>query len=51
MCSSYEFIYSFRENVDSPFPELTSKEAINAFEMIRRIKNEVASSNDFYHKR
>ncbi|ORX80973.1 hypothetical protein BCR32DRAFT_268565 [Anaeromyces robustus] len=44
-CSIYEFIYSYRNSVDSPFPEFSSNEAINALEMIKRLKNEIASDD------
>jgi len=42
-CSIYEFIYSYRNSIESPFPDLTSQEANNALNMIKRIKNEIAS--------
>jgi len=44
MCSLYEFIYTFRENPDSPFPDIDSDEAKKALEMMEKIKKEVASS-------
>ncbi|OUM68452.1 hypothetical protein PIROE2DRAFT_3912 [Piromyces sp. E2] len=36
-CSLYQFIYSFRKNSDSPFPDLSSKEAINALNTMKEI--------------
>jgi len=43
MCSLVEFIYSCRESYDSPFPKLTSQTAINALELIKKIKEDIAS--------
>ncbi|ORX86781.1 hypothetical protein BCR32DRAFT_275137 [Anaeromyces robustus] len=42
-CSIYQFLYSFRNDVKSPMPQLTSQEAIDALEMMRKIKNEISS--------
>ncbi|OUM63573.1 hypothetical protein PIROE2DRAFT_9855, partial [Piromyces sp. E2] len=47
MCSLIEFIYSCRESYDSPFPKLTSKTAIDAIELIKRIKEEISSDEIF----
>jgi len=41
--SLYEFIYTYRESVDSPFPKMTSNEAINALKMLKELKTEVSS--------
>jgi len=38
-----EMIYSFRKTVDSPLPKIRSQEAIDALNMIKKIKNEIAS--------
>jgi len=43
MCSIYEFIHTFRKSVESPFPAITSDEAVNALNMMKRLKEEVAS--------
>ncbi|ORX83237.1 hypothetical protein BCR32DRAFT_267123 [Anaeromyces robustus] len=43
MCSTYEFIYSFRDSVNSSFPGLTSQIAINALDKIKEIKNEIST--------
>eukprot|EP00833_Pecoramyces_ruminatium_P000409 jgi/Orpsp1_1/1174441/evm.model.c7180000050111.1 len=43
ICSIYEFIYSYRESKEAPFPELTSETAVKALEKIKYIKNEIAS--------
>ncbi|OUM67982.1 hypothetical protein PIROE2DRAFT_4399, partial [Piromyces sp. E2] len=45
--SVYEFIYSYRNSINSPFPDLTSQESIDALNMIRRIKEEVSSDDEF----
>jgi len=39
LCSINELIYSFREYVTSPFPGLSSEEAIVALETIKYIKD------------
>ncbi|OUM61485.1 hypothetical protein PIROE2DRAFT_12482, partial [Piromyces sp. E2] len=46
-CSMYEFIYSFRKSVDSPFPPITSKEAVNALKKMKEMKEEIASDEIF----
>ncbi|ORX84161.1 periplasmic binding protein-like II [Anaeromyces robustus] len=46
-CSLYDFIYSYRKSKDSPFPELTSQEAIDSLKMIKTLKNEIASDEIF----
>ncbi|KAL6635675.1 hypothetical protein U3516DRAFT_529780, partial [Neocallimastix sp. 'constans'] len=46
ICSLYEFIYSCRESVNSPFPDLRSETAIKSLELIKYIKNEIASGID-----
>jgi len=45
--SLYEFIYSFRESKDSPFPKLTSQTSKNALEKLKQIKEEIASDEIF----
>ncbi len=47
MCSIYEYLYSFRETVDSPMPEFNSQRAVEAFEKYDKIKKEVSSRNYF----
>jgi len=47
MCSIYEFIHTFRKSVESPFPDITSEEAVNALNMMKRLKEEIASDNIF----
>jgi len=39
--SIYEFINSFRESNDSPYPEITSKTTIEALEKLKEMKNEI----------
>jgi len=46
-CIYYEFIYTFREKVDSPFPSFDSKEAKEALETLKKIKDEIASDDIF----
>ncbi|KAL6608384.1 periplasmic binding protein-like II [Neocallimastix sp. 'constans'] len=42
-CTFYEFIYSFRKEVNDDYPEFPSKEAIEALEMMKRMKEEIGS--------
>ena len=42
MCSIYEFIYSFRNSLNAPFPNAKSKEAEHALTMMKKIKNEIS---------
>ncbi|ORX79009.1 periplasmic binding protein-like II [Anaeromyces robustus] len=46
-CSIHEFIYSYRDTPNSPYPKLTSDTAVQALEMIKRIKNEISSESTF----
>jgi len=46
-CSLYEFLYSFRKNETSPFPEITSDEAVEALEKIKEIMNKLSSASEF----
>jgi len=41
--SLYEFIYSFRDNIDDPFPDFRSENALNALKMMKKLKEELAS--------
>ncbi|ORX84147.1 hypothetical protein BCR32DRAFT_242849 [Anaeromyces robustus] len=41
--SLYEFIYSCRESVDSPFPSFIDSTAENSLNLLKRIKNEISS--------
>ncbi|ORX83229.1 periplasmic binding protein-like II [Anaeromyces robustus] len=47
ICSIYEFIYSFRDSVDSPFPDIRSETAVKALNYIKRMKNEIGSDEIF----
>ncbi|ORX84846.1 periplasmic binding protein-like II [Anaeromyces robustus] len=47
LCSIYEFIYSCRDSIDSPFPEFTSETTVNALKLLKRIKNEISSDEIF----
>jgi len=48
MCSLYEFIYSFRNSVDSPFPDIHNEEFSNAIKMIKKLKDEVSRGKYIY---
>ena len=41
ICSIYEFIYSFRNSVESSFPNIRSQEAVNALEKMKEIKEKL----------
>jgi len=43
MCSINSFIYSYRDSIDSPFPDITSNNTLEALKMMKRIKNEISS--------
>jgi len=45
MCSIYEYLYSFRENLDDPMPEFNSERALYAFKKFNIIKN-ATTTND-----
>ncbi|ORX50628.1 hypothetical protein BCR36DRAFT_54015 [Piromyces finnis] len=45
--SLYEFIYSFRNSIDTGFPEVGSQPFIDALEMMKTIKNELSSEEEF----
>ncbi|KAL6600107.1 periplasmic binding protein-like II [Neocallimastix sp. 'constans'] len=47
MCSLYEFIYSFRNNIDSPFPDIRSQETIESLKMMKTLKQEISSDEIF----
>ncbi|ORX80961.1 periplasmic binding protein-like II [Anaeromyces robustus] len=49
-CSIYETIYSFRDKPESPFPELTSQNAIDALIMTKKIKDEISSDGEYKAK-
>jgi len=43
LISIYEFIYSFRDSCDSPFPKPNDKAFVNALKMVNKIKSEISS--------
>jgi len=43
MCSVYEYIYSNRESIDDPFPNLTNPNLSKSIELLKLIKNEISS--------
>ncbi|ORX78587.1 periplasmic binding protein-like II [Anaeromyces robustus] len=47
ICSSLEFIYSFRDSIESEMPEYRSEEALRAFKKIIEIKNKISSDSSF----
>ncbi|KAG4094545.1 hypothetical protein H8356DRAFT_1277005 [Neocallimastix lanati (nom. inval.)] len=44
-CSLIDFIYSCRKDSKSPYPKLISQTSIDALEMIKKLKNEIASDD------
>jgi len=42
--SYYEFIYSYRDSINSDFPEFQSETTYNALQMIKKLKEEISSS-------
>ncbi|OUM60635.1 hypothetical protein PIROE2DRAFT_13540, partial [Piromyces sp. E2] len=47
ICSIYEFIYSFRDSVDSPFPDIRSDTTVKALKYLKNMKDEIASNDIF----
>jgi len=47
ICSLYEFLYSYRSDIDSGFPEITSIEAVEALEKIKEMKERISSDFEF----
>ncbi|OUM70118.1 hypothetical protein PIROE2DRAFT_1800 [Piromyces sp. E2] len=45
--SIFEFLYSHRKSVDSGYPDLKSKEAEKALEMLKKIKEEFLTDDQF----
>jgi len=43
MCTIYGFLYSSRDNITSPFPELTSKSVEEGLNTLLKFKNELSS--------
>jgi len=43
MGSIYEFMYSYREEIDSPFPEIISQNTIDSLKMMKKLKEEISS--------
>jgi len=43
--SFYEFIYSCRDSIESPFPDLKGNSTIRAYETIKRMMEEISSCN------
>jgi len=48
MCSIYQFMYSYRDSKDSPFPEIKSKNSVNALKKFKEIKEKISSGKFFY---
>ncbi|ORX50297.1 periplasmic binding protein-like II [Piromyces finnis] len=46
-CSLYEYIFSYRNSSDAPFPEITSNEAIEALKMMKKMKEELNAESIF----
>ncbi|KAL6608374.1 hypothetical protein U3516DRAFT_829296 [Neocallimastix sp. 'constans'] len=49
-CSLYELIYSYREFVNSTFPDLNSLSTENAFKIMKKIKDDLSSDEIFQMK-
>jgi len=47
--SIYNLIFSFRESKESNMPEFNSNEAIEAFNMIKRVKDNISSGNSLIY--
>ncbi|OUM59998.1 hypothetical protein PIROE2DRAFT_14335 [Piromyces sp. E2] len=45
MGSIYEFMYSFRDSLEDPFPDLLSENAVNSLIMMKKLKNEISSGS------
>ncbi|ORY26108.1 periplasmic binding protein-like II [Neocallimastix californiae] len=48
--SLFEYIYSFRDNTTSPFPEITDKIVVNALQKLIHIKNEISTADERYNE-
>ncbi|ORY61097.1 periplasmic binding protein-like II [Neocallimastix californiae] len=46
-CSLYEFIYTFRDTINSSFPDLQSQNTKNALTKLKQIKEELSSDEIF----
>ncbi|ORX60797.1 periplasmic binding protein-like II [Piromyces finnis] len=47
ICSFQEFIHSYRETIESPYPDYSSPEALNALNKLKEIMNEISSGETF----
>ncbi|OUM58224.1 hypothetical protein PIROE2DRAFT_16567 [Piromyces sp. E2] len=47
MCSIYEFIYSFRETKESPFPGFNSQTAVDALNILKKVKEKTSNDETF----
>ncbi|ORX42272.1 periplasmic binding protein-like II [Anaeromyces robustus] len=47
ICSIYEFIYSFRDSLDSDFPDIRSNNTIKALTYMKKLKDEISSDEVF----
>ncbi|KAL6630729.1 periplasmic binding protein-like II, partial [Neocallimastix sp. 'constans'] len=45
--SLFEYIYSFRDSVNSPFPSFVNETVINALEKLKYMKEKIASNEQF----
>ena len=41
-------MYSYRDSKDSPFPEIKSKNSVNALKKFKEIKEKISSGKFFY---
>ncbi|ORY20943.1 periplasmic binding protein-like II [Neocallimastix californiae] len=47
MCSLYEFIYSYRDSLNSSFPDIQSPQVVEALKMIKKLKDTISSDEIF----
>ncbi|OUM58656.1 hypothetical protein PIROE2DRAFT_16013, partial [Piromyces sp. E2] len=45
--SFYDFIYSCRDSIDSPFPDIRSNATRRAYETLKKLKEEISSDEEF----
>ncbi|OUM63780.1 hypothetical protein PIROE2DRAFT_9645 [Piromyces sp. E2] len=45
--SLYEMLFSYRKSIELDYPDITSEEAKKSFEMLKKIKDELSSDEEF----
>ncbi|OUM69936.1 hypothetical protein PIROE2DRAFT_2137, partial [Piromyces sp. E2] len=46
-CSIYDIVYTFRNNASAPFPNIQSHESVKALNMMKTLKEELSSDDEF----